>query len=220
MRQIVLDTETTGFNPEAGDRIIEIGAIELMDRKPTGQTLHVYINPDRDIPEEALKVHGITQEFLLDKPRFYDIAEQLMTFLIGAELVIHNAEFDIAFLNNELSLLRRTPYKKINEYCKITDSLAIARKLHPGQRNNLDALCKRYSIKNSHRTLHGALLDAEILSQVYLAMTGGQEQLFAGSIHQEVEEVHVIQSEFTGEAKIKVIQANEQELAAHNSYFK
>lgn len=220
MRQIVLDTETTGFNPETGDRVIEIGAIELVDRKPTGQNLHFYINPDREIPEEALKVHGITQEFLLDKPRFYDIAEQFMTFINGAELIIHNAEFDVNFLNHELSMLWRKPYGRITDYCKVVDTLILARQLHPGQRNSLDALCKRYSIKNSHRTLHGALLDAEILMQLYLTMTGGQEQLFAMNIEEPEEEQVTISNDAIIEAKIKIIRANTEELNAHDNYFK
>lgn len=219
MRQIIIDTETTGLNPETGDRIIEIAAIELIDRKITGIHKHFYLNPDRIIPEEALKIHGITNELLLDKPRFMDIAEELMAFIIGSELIIHNAEFDLAFLNNELSMLRRNNHGKIHDHCTVIDTLLLARQLHPGQRNSLDALCKRYNIKNSHRTLHGALLDAELLANVYLAMTGGQEQLFTIE-NSKQEEIQVIKTEHKLPANLKVIRPNEQELAAHQNYFK
>lgn len=176
MRQIVLDTETTGLEPESGHRIIEIGGVEVINRRLTGRHLHLYLNPDRDIDEGALAVHGITLEFLADKPRFADVAEQLADFIDGAELVIHNAPFDVGFLDAELGRLpgaRRT----VRERCMVLDTLAMARQLHPGQRNSLDALCKRYDVDNSQRELHGALLDAEILADVYLAMTGGQTSL-------------------------------------------
>jgi DNA polymerase-3 subunit epsilon len=184
MRQIVLDTETTGLEPELGHRIIEIGCVEILNRRPTGRTFHHYLNPDRDIDKGALEVHGITLEQLQGKPRFADVAEELMTFISGAELVIHNAAFDVAFLDHELRLLSRTvpafAGRTINAECRVLDSLALARQMHPGQRNNLDALCKRYSIDNSHREMHGALLDARILADVYLAMTGGQVGLALG----------------------------------------
>jgi DNA polymerase-3 subunit epsilon len=177
-RQIILDTETTGLSPEKGDRLIEIGCLELVNRKLSGRSLHLYVNPDRLVGEGALKVHGISNDFLEDKPRFYEVVEEIMEFIAGAELIIHNAEFDLGFLNYELSLLRRNPYGRIQDHATVLDTLVLARQLHPGQRNSLDALCKRYQVNNTHRTLHGALLDAEILANVYLLMTGGQEQLF------------------------------------------
>ena len=176
MRQIVLDTETTGLDPKQGHRIIEIGALELVDRQLTGRHYHVYINPEREIEQGALEVHGITEEFLRDKPRFAEISDDLLAFCDGAELVIHNAPFDIGFIDNELALNCHEP-DSITEVASVLDTLELARDLHPGQRNNLDALCKRYDVDNSSRTLHGALLDAEILADVYLAMTGGQVDL-------------------------------------------
>jgi DNA polymerase III subunit epsilon len=180
MRQIVLDTETTGLEPREGHRIIEIGCVELVDRRPTGRNFHEYLNPDRQIDAEAEAVHGIRNAFLADKPRFAELAARLVAYLRGAELIIHNAAFDVGFLDHELRLWRGTEAPCIAELCTVTDSLLMARKLHPGQRNGLDALCKRYAIDNSHRTLHGALLDAEILADVYLAMTGGQVSLYLG----------------------------------------
>jgi DNA polymerase-3 subunit epsilon len=184
MRQIVLDTETTGLEPELGHRIIEIGCIEILNRRPTGRTFHHYLNPDRDIDKGALEVHGITLEQLRGKPRFAEVAEELMTFISGAELVIHNAAFDVAFLDSELRRLAQSVSafagRLINAECRVLDSLALARQMHPGQRNNLDALCKRYEVDNSHREMHGALLDARILADVYLAMTGGQVGLALG----------------------------------------
>jgi DNA polymerase-3 subunit epsilon len=176
MRQIILDTETTGLEPKQGHRIIEIGALELIDRQLTGRQFHTYVKPEREIDEGALEVHGITEEFLRDKPRFTDISDDLMTFVDGAELVIHNAPFDIGFIDNELSLTGHE-YSSITAIATVLDTLELARDLHPGQRNNLDALCKRYEVDNSSRSLHGALLDAEILTDVYLAMTGGQVDL-------------------------------------------
>ena len=176
MRQIVLDTETTGLEPKQGHRIIEIGALELVDRQATGRQYHVYINPERDIEQGALEVHGITEEFLRDKPRFAEISDDLLTFVDGAELVIHNAPFDIGFIDNELSLTGHE-HSSITDVASVLDTLELAKDLHPGQRNNLDALCKRYDVDNTSRTLHGALLDAEILADVYLAMTGGQVDL-------------------------------------------
>jgi DNA polymerase-3 subunit epsilon len=175
MRQIILDTETTGLDPRQGHRIIEVAAVELLNRRLTGQSFHRYLNPDRDIEEGALQVHGITREFLEDKPRFPDIAEEFAAFIKDAELVIHNAPFDVSFLNAEFSRLGESA---LDQYCRgVVDTLALARSLHPGQRNSLDALCKRYEIDNSSRRLHGALLDCELLAQVYLAMTRGQEAL-------------------------------------------
>lgn len=180
-RIIVFDTETTGMNDgpggvHVGHRVIEIGCIELINRRPTGRTYHVYIKPDRLVDPEAIAVHGITDEFLLDKPVFSEIADEFLAFITGAELVAHNASFDISFLDHEFRLLNKG-LPATQEICKITDSLDIAKKLFPGKRNNLDVLCSRYGIDNSHRTLHGALLDAEILADVYLFMTGGQTKL-------------------------------------------
>ncbi len=178
MRQIVVDTETTGLEPERGHRIIEIGAVELVNRRLTRQQFHMYVNPERDIDPGAQAVHGLSSEFLADKPRFAEVVEPFLKFIEGAELIIHNAPFDVAFLNYELSLL--DDHRRIQDLCTVTDSFALARSKHPGQRNSLDALCRRYSVDNSARELHGALLDAEILADVYLAMTGGQVALFAG----------------------------------------
>ena len=175
-RQVVLDTETTGINPKEGHRIIEIGCVELIKRRLTHNRFHVYLNPDREIDAGAIEVHGITNEFLRDKPRFKDIADDFMAFTEGAELIIHNAAFDVGFINNELSLLNGKS-RTVEGNSSVFDTLSFARKKHPGARNSLDALCKRYGIDNSHRELHGALLDAEILAEVYLMMTGGQDSL-------------------------------------------
>ncbi len=176
MRQIILDVETTGLQTTEGHRIIEVGCVELINRKFTQKQFHQYINPNRDIEEGALAVHGITQEFLQGKPFFADIVNELFEFIQGAELIIHNAPFDVGFLNYEFGLAKKN--WKVDEYCRVIDTLVIARQLHVGQRNGLDALCKRYGIDNSQRELHGALLDAHLLAQVYLAMTGGQGSLF------------------------------------------
>ena len=176
MRQIVLDTETTGLEVSQGHRIIEIGCIELVNRRVTGNHWHYYVNPDRAVDSGAYEVHGISSEFLQDKPRFSELAEEFHSYIAGAELVIHNAPFDVGFLSNEFALLE-SPLAPLEESCGILDTLLLARQKHPGQKNNLDALCKRYGIDNSNRSLHGALLDARILADVYLAMTGGQTSL-------------------------------------------
>lgn len=176
MRQVILDTETTGLEPELGHRVIEIGCIEVVNRRRTGRVFHRYLCPDRDIDPGALQVHGITAEFLQDQPRFADVAREWLDFVSGAELVIHNAPFDVAFLDAELGRLPEQP-GRVGDLCQVLDTLALARQLHPGQRNGLDALCKRYSVDNSQRDLHGALLDADLLLEVYLAMTGGQGAL-------------------------------------------
>jgi DNA polymerase III subunit epsilon len=173
MRQIVLDTETTGLDPREGHRLIEIGCVELIDRRPTGNNFHQYLQPDREIDADAMAVHGITNEFLRDKPRFAEVAQDFLRYVTGSELIIHNAAFDIGFLDHELGRWRADG-ARINDLCEVTDTLLLARRMHPGQRNGLDALCKRYGVDNSHRDLHGALLDAEILADLYLAMTGGQ----------------------------------------------
>lgn len=179
MRQIILDTETTGLEPEQGHRVIEIGCVELVHRRPTGRHFHRYLNPEREVDEGAVQVHGLTSEFLADKPRFAEVVDELLEFIDDAELVIHNAEFDVGFLNHEL---RRSAHAitDLRERCAVLDTLTLARQLHPGQRNSLDALCKRYAVDNSQRELHGALLDAQILAEVYLAMTGGQAALLLG----------------------------------------
>ena len=176
MRQIVLDTETTGLEVSQGHRIIEIGCIEMVNRRVTENHWHYYVNPDREVDSGAFEVHGISNEFLQDKPRFAELADEFYQYLENAELVIHNAPFDLGFLNHELALLE-TPIPALQESCSILDTLPLARQKHPGQKNNLDALCKRYDIDNSNRSLHGALLDARILADVYLAMTGGQTSL-------------------------------------------
>lgn len=175
MRQIVLDTETTGLDPRQGHRIIEIACIEMVSRRLTGRHLHRYVNPERDIDEGAAAVHGITLDFLADKPKFADIVDELLEFVSGAELIIHNAPFDIGFLNTELDRLGRVPIDTVSN--GVRDTLRMAKELHPGKRNSLDALCERYAIDNSQRTLHGALLDTELLAEVYLAMTRGQDSL-------------------------------------------
>ena len=214
MRQIVLDTETTGLEPKLGHRIIEIGCVEIVNRRLTGNHYHQYLQPDRVIDAGAIEVHGITNEFLQDKPRFPEIQQDFIAFIRDAELIIHNAPFDVGFINHELSLLdAKQPL--LETYSTITDTLQMARRKHPGQKNNLDALCQRYSIDNTQRTLHGALLDAEILADVYLAMTGGQTKL----------DLQVV-SDTSGAAKIcaadygplRVIVANDAELAAHNEF--
>lgn len=178
MRQIILDTETTGLDPNQGHRVIEIAAVEMVNRRLTGVNLHRYVQPDREIDPGAMQVHGITNEFLLDKPRFADIASEFMEFVQGAELIIHNAPFDVGFLNMELKLAERPPLASL--VGGVVDTLAMAKALHPGQRNNLDALCKRYGVDNTARTLHGALIDCELLAAVYLALTRGQESLSIG----------------------------------------
>jgi DNA polymerase-3 subunit epsilon len=217
MRQIVLDTETTGLEPSQGHRVIEIGCVELINRRLTGNNLHIYINPQREIDAGALEVHGISSDFLADKPLFTDIADTFIDFVKGAELVIHNAPFDIGFLNSELSDLNRG-YKNMEDYCKILDTLAMARKKHPGQKNNLDALCKRYFVDNTQRELHGALLDAEILADVYLIMTGGQSSFALGNDSaSEVSVANKIKRLDKNRPPLKVIMATEEEEAAHQS---
>ncbi|MFT7492452.1 MAG: DNA polymerase-3 subunit epsilon [Pseudohongiellaceae bacterium] len=176
MRQIILDTETTGLEPSQGHRIIEIGCVEVINRKLTGKHYHQYIRPERAIDEQAIEIHGITPDFLKDKPVFSEIVDEFMAFIDGGQLVIHNAPFDVGFINHELKL-HKGSFKAIKDYCSVIDTLVMARQKHPGQKNNLNALCKRYMVDNSQRDLHGALLDAEILADVYLMMTGGQTAL-------------------------------------------
>lgn len=216
MRQIILDTETTGLILEEGHRIIEIGCLEMIGRRLTGQYLHFYINPGRSIENDAVNVHGITEKFLVDKPSFSDIVDELIAFIKGAELVVHNAPFDVGFLDYELELTGK-PFK-VSDYCKILDTLVIARRKHPGQRNNLNALCRRYHVDNSNRKYHGALLDAELLAQVYLLMTGGQTKLF-----ELQDSAIVIQSPQQRRLNIdrkplRIIAANEEEKIAHQAF--
>lgn len=213
MRQIVLDTETTGIDPRDGHRIIEIGCVEMINRKLTGKTYHRYVNPRREVEEEAIEVHGITNEFLDDKPFFEDIQHEFQEFIRGAELVIHNAPFDVGFMNHEFKLADdNSPL--VEDICTVVDTLVLARKIHPGQKNNLDALCRRYGIDNSHRELHGALLDSEILSDVYLFMTGGQTSLILGQGDgsDSATEVRPIKA---GMFNLVVTKASEEELAEH-----
>ena len=218
MRQVVLDTETTGLEPSQGHRIIEIGCIELINRRLTGNRYHQYVQPDRDIDDAAVEIHGITSEFLADKPQFADIAEDFLGFIRGAELIIHNAPFDVGFINREFQLLDEN-FGQLIEYCSVLDTLDQARKLHPGQRNNLDALCKRYGIDNSQRELHGALLDAEILADVYLAMTGGQVSLSLEGIR-DVDSANIASTTRISDDRppLPVIRANSEELTAHTHY--
>ena len=219
MRQIVLDTETTGLEHAQGHRIIEIGGVELLDRRLTGRHFHRYINPGRPVDEGALEVHGISDEFLADKPRFEQIVDEFLDFIRGADLIIHNAPYDLGFLDNELALLGPA-YGRIADICSCTDSLALARARHPGQKNNLDALCKRYFVDNSQRELHGALLDAEILADVYLMMTGGQTVLFA---NEEVEAAVVGPDAFevvrlpADRPRLRIIAATDDELVRHGA---
>jgi len=212
MRQIVLDTETTGLSAESGDRIIEIGCVELLNRKLTGNNLHFYVNPERDSHEDALKVHGISSEFLRDKPKFTAIADELLDYLQGAELIIHNAPFDISFLNKELSLLGRPPLKGL--VANVIDSLVMAKEMFPGKRNGLDALCDRLEVDNSGRTLHGALLDAELLADVYINMTRGQDALLIESADSSAEGIPIDVVDLR-QFELPVLRANEAETTAH-----
>lgn len=217
MRQIILDTETTGIDPKQGHRIIEIGCVELIDRKLTHQHYHQYIHPEREVEAEAMEVHGITNEFLVDKPKFAAIVDAFMNFVQGAELIIHNAPFDVGFINNELSLLPNNPWGKIEDHCKITDTLKMARSSYPGQRNSLDALCKRLGVDNSGRTLHGALLDSEILADVYLLMTGGQVSLKLA--HENASGGSSLRRKTRDQrGALNIIEPTAEELAAHQSY--
>ncbi len=217
MRQILLDTETTGFDPHTGDRIVEIGAVELIKRKLTHNNYHQYVFPERSVPQDAIDVHGITDSFLKDKPLFSAIVEDFMEYVSGAELIIHNAPFDVGFINKELSLLKKNRWGKIEDHCIITDSLKMARKTYPGQRNSLDALCKRLGIDNSNRTLHGALLDSEILADVYLTMTGGQTALSLNSDSAENDSNNTAISLANPQNRkpLRVLLANQDELSRH-----
>ena len=215
MRQVVLDTETTGLEVEQQHRVIEIGCVELLNRRLTGRTFHQYLNPERDIDEGAQQVHGLTREKLAKEPTFAQVHAQFLEFIGDAELIIHNAPFDIAFLNAELARIQIA--HKIGDLCRVLDSLALARQMHPGQRNNLDALCKRYSVDNSRRDYHGALLDARILAEVYLAMTGGQANLTlsAESDTARSRARQAAPARYATGPRIIVIRPNESEMAAH-----
>lgn len=217
-RQIVLDTETTGLSPQDGHRVIELGCVELINRRFTGNNFHFYINPEREIEAGALRVHGITQEFLQDKPKFKELVEQFVDYIRGAELIIHNAPFDVGFLNHEFNLSGSNNHT-IEKHCSVFDTLPHARRLHPGQKNSLDALCKRYNVNNLNRQLHGALLDAELLAQVYLAMTGGQVTMFgelAETVQQQVETVTL--NAASRQTSLPVIAATAEELEAHEAF--
>ncbi len=220
-RQVVLDTETTGLSTADDHRIIEIGCVELINRKLTGATFHQYINPERAIDAGAMEVHGISNESLLDKPKFADIADEFMQFIEGAELIIHNAAFDVGFLDHELAKIK-VEKRRINDVSTILDTLKLARDKHPGQKNNLDALCRRYEVNNSNRELHGALLDSEILADVYLAMTGGQTSLLLAA--EEVKPTNKGSTEITITTKargsLRVIKATDEELLAHEATLK
>jgi len=221
MRQVVLDTETTGIDPKSGHRIIEIGCVELVNRRLTGNNYHQYINPDREVEAEAIEVHGITNEFLVEKPYFAEIADAFFSYIRGAELIIHNAAFDVGFINHEFHLLPNgADYGVVADHCSVIDTLIMARKKHRGQRNSLDALCRRYEIDNSHRTLHGALLDSEILADLYLAMTGGQTSLLfdagesglAGEVRSQQQSIERLSQD---RAPLREIQATADEVALH-----
>lgn len=212
MRLIVLDTETTGLNPELGHRVIEIGAVEIQNRRVTGNTFHVYLNPDREIDAGAMDVHGLTRDFLADKPRFPDVSADFLAFIADAELVIHNAPFDVGFLNMEL---RRMDTLLLDRHCHgVLDTLKMAKELHPGQKNNLDALCRRYEVDNSGRAYHGALLDAQLLAEVYLAMTRGQDSLAIESFTSSQPK----QPRTGMEAGLRVLRASQEEMAEHEAY--
>jgi DNA polymerase-3 subunit epsilon len=210
VRQIILDTETTGLEPEQGHRIIELACVELVNRRFTRQSLHRYLNPEREIDLAALQVHGLTYEFLQEKPKFTDVADDFLAFIAGAELIIHNASFDVGFLNAELARIGRGP---VTDYCEcVTDTLRMAKNLHPGKRNGLDTLCERYMVNNSARTLHGALLDAELLAEVFLAMTRGQESLEIDTL---LGTGNIRRSALLKERSLIVVRASSEEHAAH-----
>lgn len=218
-RQIFLDTETTGISYKQGNRLIEIGCLEAVDRQLTGQQFHYYINPERDIEEGAFRVHGLSREFLSDKPVFKEVAQAFVDFVTGAELIIHNAPFDVGFLDHELAMLKQS-FKPLATICTITDTLVMARQKHPGQKNNLDALCRRYTINNQHRELHGALLDAELLAQVYCRMTGGQKQLFAETKDHAAVVASSSSSDtaVVGRGEVVVATISDDERALHQAY--
>ena len=213
MRQIFLDTETTGLSPESGDRIVEIGCIEMVNRRLTGETRHVYLNPERKGSEEATRIHGLTDAFLADKPRFAEVADDLLGFLAGAEVIIHNAAFDVGFLNGELKRLRRAPFHTVA--AKVTDTLLMAREMFPGKANSLDALCRRLEVDNTHRTLHGALLDAGLLAEVYIRLTRGQDSLVIHEDEAASGTPQALLARDLTQYTLTVIEATAEEQAAH-----
>lgn len=217
MRQIILDTETTGLSTLEGHRIIEIGCLEMVNRRLTGNTLHYYLNPKRRIDRAAEEVHGLTESFLQDKPVFSDIADALLKFVRGAELVIHNAPFDIGFLNYEFKL-SDVSARPITDYCSVVDTFTLARRKHPGQKNSLDALCRRYHVDHASRDFHGALLDAELLAEVYLLMTGGQTQLFSNESEVKVKAPALSQDVSERSAPTRVVRATASELTLHEAF--
>ncbi len=217
-RQIVLDTETTGLEPSQGHKIIEIGCVEMINRRLTGNNYHQYLQPDREIDQGAQAVHGISNDFLSDKPRFLDIVSDFIEYIDGAELIIHNAPFDVGFINHELNALG-AQYGSVSTYCLVIDTLVMARKIRPGKKNNLDVLCKEYEVNNAHRELHGALLDAELLSEVYLRMTGGQSTLLLDTAGESSAQggVSAIKKLSAERKPIRVIKASDEELQAHRA---
>ncbi len=219
LRQIILDTETTGLDPSEGHRILEIGCVEMIDRQITGETFHEYCNPDRKIDREAQEVHGLSNSFLAQKPKFAEIAPKFLDFVRDAEVIIHNAPFDVGFIDHELNLLGNDQ-PKLADVCAITDSLTLARKIYPGVRNSLDALCRRLEVDNSNRTLHGALLDSQILAEVYLAMTGGQKTLDLGSSTKGNASISVepIQHLSADRPKLSVLRATAEETQQHDAF--
>lgn len=217
MRQIFLDTETTGLSADNGDRVIEIGCVELLNRKLTGNNKHFYLNPGRESHEEALKVHGITSEFLKDKPKFEAVADELLEYLQDCEIIIHNAAFDVGFLNKELELIGRPKFK--DYVTSITDTLVMAKEMFPGKRNSLDSLCDRLGVDNSGRTLHGALLDAELLADVYINLTRGQDALLIDAGSTEANGLNIVQIDLSA-ISLNVLPANDQELTAHDDVLK
>ncbi|MEM7280344.1 MAG: DNA polymerase III subunit epsilon [Pseudomonadota bacterium] len=219
MRQVVLDTETTGLETELGHRVIEVGCLEIINRRVTGSSFHRYLDPEREIDFGAGEVHGLTQEFLADKPKFSDIAQEMLEYIRGAELIIHNAPFDVGFLNAELDRLPGGS-PRVEDICTILDTLPLAREMHPGQKNGLDALCKRYEVDNSRRELHGALLDAELLAEVYLAMTGGQTSLFLGGADgsPEVARVSKKKEVMRSRETLLIIRPDNEEQGAHERF--
>lgn len=216
-RQVVLDTETTGLSYKDGHRVIEIGCVEMISRRLTGRTFHVYLNPEFEVSPGAFQVHGLSNAFLKDKPLFEEVVEPFKEFVAGAELIIHNATFDVNFLDNEL-MLAKNSWTSIAQHCAILDTLPLARKMHPGQKNNLDALCKSYNVKNTHRTHHGALLDANILAELYLVMTGGQTFLNLEIETNDKAEKVSSTSSFVSIEGLPIIRANAQELLAHEAF--
>lgn len=214
MRQIFLDTETTGLSPESGDRIIEIGCIEMLNRRLSGNDLHLYLNPERPNSEDALRIHGLTDEFLADKPVFASVAERLLDYLAGAEVIIHNANFDIGFLNQELRRIERAGIETV--VARITDSLQMAREMFPGKSNSLDALCRRLEVDNANRSLHGALLDAGLLAEVYIRMTRGQDSLVIDDLHGSSASATLDAVDFAA-LSLGVIEPSDEELAAHEA---